>query len=146
MKKLLILAVGILLVATGVVGKYNEDNYPKLDNNYESFNNSVTHIGMNRSYRLFDNNNEKYSEDDLMKEVVEYIDLINSDFAVLDVLAIEDTSYYFSIIETSTGKGAFELVIDPYTKNIYPAMGPNIMWNLKYNSNYGENQHMGKVL
>lgn len=41
-------------------------------------------------------------------------------------------SLYFQVNEASTGKGAFELLINKQTCSIYPEMGPNMMWNTKY--------------
>jgi hypothetical protein len=46
---------------------------------------------------------------------------------------IFDINAYVVIEETETGLGAFELLVDPVTKNAYPEHGPNMMWNLKYN-------------
>ena len=45
--------------------------------------------------------------------------------------------FYVQIQEKSTGYGAFELTIDKYTGNIYPEMGPNMMWNTKYTTTTG---------
>jgi hypothetical protein len=41
-------------------------------------------------------------------------------------------NFYVQVNEVSTGKGAFELLINKYTGSIYPEMGPNMMWNTKY--------------
>jgi len=41
-------------------------------------------------------------------------------------------NYYVQINEKSTGRGAFELLINKYTGSIYPEMGPNMMWNTEY--------------
>src|SRR6266498_4366747 len=39
---------------------------------------------------------------------------------------------YLVVKETSTGNGAFELLVDPGSQVAYPEYGPNMMWNLKY--------------
>lgn len=39
---------------------------------------------------------------------------------------------YALIAETDTDKGAFELLVDPFTGAIRPEYGPNMMWNTKY--------------
>jgi hypothetical protein len=41
-------------------------------------------------------------------------------------------NFYVQVNEQSTGKGAFELLVNKYTGSIYPEMGPNMMWNTKY--------------
>ncbi len=52
----------------------------------------------------------------------------------LTVKQIEEytNNFYVQVNEVSTGKGAFELLINKYTGSIYPEMGPNMMWNTKY--------------
>jgi len=34
--------------------------------------------------------------------------------------------------EVKTGIGAFEVLVDPDNMDVFPEMGPNMMWNLKY--------------
>jgi len=41
-------------------------------------------------------------------------------------------NYYVQFSEKSTGINAFEALIDPYTGDLYPEPGPNMMWNAKY--------------
>ena len=43
-----------------------------------------------------------------------------------------NNNFYVSVKETATGRGAFELLVDPYTGAVMPEMGPNMMWNAKY--------------
>ena len=43
-----------------------------------------------------------------------------------------DYNFYVEFSEESTGIGAFEALIDPYTGDMYPEPGPNMMWNTKY--------------
>jgi hypothetical protein len=43
-----------------------------------------------------------------------------------------DNNAYVVVKETSTGMGAFELLVDPVSQVAYPEFGPNMMWNLKY--------------
>ncbi len=69
----------------------------------------------------------------VLKEKVDaYISSYNEDLMIGDIFIYEDTDYYFSIMEKSTGKGAMELLVNPYTGIVYPEFGPNMMWNLKY--------------
>ena len=63
-----------------------------------------------------------------------------SDFLVgfgkkgLDVgeVMIFDNHAYVQVIEKETGRGAFEVLVDPVTLAVMPEPGPNMMWNLKY--------------
>ena len=43
-----------------------------------------------------------------------------------------DANFYALFVEAESGRGAFELLIDPYTSNVSPEPGPNMMWNLQY--------------
>ncbi len=57
--------------------------------------------------------------------------LNNPDLAVKE---IEEYSlnFYVQYYEKSSGIGAFEMLINPYTGAITPEPGPNMMWNTKY--------------
>jgi hypothetical protein len=57
--------------------------------------------------------------------------LNNSDLQISEVM-IFDNNAYVVVKETSTGNGAFELLVDPASQIAYPERGPNMMWNLKY--------------
>jgi len=57
--------------------------------------------------------------------------LKNADLQLAEVM-IFDNNAYVVVKETSTGVGAFELLVDPGSQIAYPEHGPNMMWNLKY--------------
>ena len=57
--------------------------------------------------------------------------LSNKDLAV-DEVEEYTQNFYVLVKENSTGRGAFELLINKYTGGISPEMGPNMMWNTKY--------------
>jgi hypothetical protein len=57
--------------------------------------------------------------------------LNNPDLAVAEVMVFSNNAYV-AVKETSTGKGAFELLVDPASQVAYPEPGPNMMWNVKY--------------
>jgi len=40
--------------------------------------------------------------------------------------------FYGEAIETESGRGAFEFLIDPTSGTVYAEPGPNMMWNLRY--------------
>ncbi len=46
-------------------------------------------------------------------------------------------NFYVLFVEKSTGTGAFEALIDPFTGDMYPEPGPNMMWNTKYGAMSG---------
>jgi len=52
----------------------------------------------------------------------------------IEKIILFDNHGYAQIIESDTGIGAMEVLIDPPTKRVYPEHGPNITWNLKYGS------------
>lgn len=57
--------------------------------------------------------------------------LANKDLTV-DEVEEYTQNFYVLVKESSTSKGAFELLIDKYTGTVSPEMGPNMMWNTKY--------------
>jgi hypothetical protein len=48
--------------------------------------------------------------------------------------------FYGEAIESKTGRGAFEFLIDPATGTVYAEPGPNMMWNLRFGT---MGAHMG---
>lgn len=82
-------------------------------------------------------------------EAVEsYLASLNDSNLALHEVMIFDNHAYAEIVEIDTGIGAMELLVDPTTKAVYPEMGPNMMWNLKYGmmSGYGGNGMMGGMM
>jgi hypothetical protein len=57
--------------------------------------------------------------------------LSNKDLAV-DEVEEYTQNFYALVKENSTGRGAFELLINKVTGAVSPEMGPNMMWNTKY--------------
>jgi hypothetical protein len=57
--------------------------------------------------------------------------LNNADLKVSEVMIFNNNAYV-AVKETSTGIGAFELLVDPTSQVAYPEFGPNMMWNVKY--------------
>ena len=84
---------------------------------------------------------EKMSIDKIRDAVENYIQIYNDNLEIADIFVFKDTDYYVSIQEKDTGKGAIELLVNPYTGDVYPENGPNITWNEKYaiygGSSYG---------
>jgi hypothetical protein len=57
--------------------------------------------------------------------------LNNSDLKIAEVMIFNNNAYVV-VKESSTGLGAFELLVDSISQTAYPEHGPNMMWNLKY--------------
>jgi hypothetical protein len=74
-------------------------------------------------------------------------DLNNSNLELADVM-IFDNQAYAQIVEKDSGIGVMEVLVDPATKIVYPEMGPNMMWNLKYGmmSGFGGYGMMGGMM
>lgn len=54
-----------------------------------------------------------------------------SNFKVVEVMEFQN-NFYAAVEEKDTGRGAFELLVDPSSGAVSPEMGPNMMWNTKY--------------
>jgi len=55
----------------------------------------------------------------------------NTNLAIAEVIEF-DNNFYAGVKEKSTGKYAIELLVNKYTGDVVPEMGPNMMWNTKY--------------
>lgn len=69
--------------------------------------------------------------------------LNNPDLKVVEVMVFSNNAYIV-VKETSTGLGAFELLVDPVSQVAYPEYGPNMMWNLKYGGNNRQDMMGGR--
>jgi hypothetical protein len=61
----------------------------------------------------------------------EYVTGVSSDLAVVEVMEFEN-NFYALVKEAESGRGAIELLIDPYTGSVGREPGPNMMWNDRY--------------
>lgn len=105
---------------------------------------------MNRWFNFYDRqldqNKEKLSIDKIKNNVNGYIKSYNSNLAIADIFVFKDSDYYVSVEEEDTGKGAMELLVNPYTGEIYPEYGPNMMWNEKYGMHGGRRPGMMSMM
>jgi hypothetical protein len=69
--------------------------------------------------------------------------LNNPDLKISEIMIFNNNAYVV-VTETSTGLGAFELLVDPASRIAYPEHGPNIMWNLKYGGLNHQNMMGGR--
>jgi len=74
---------------------------------------------------------ERLSLDQAVSLATDYASAFPGKLAVTEVMEFED-NFYAVLEETSTGHGALEILIDPYTGAVWPEFGPNMMWNDKY--------------
>ncbi|MFQ6085523.1 MAG: hypothetical protein ACE5OY_04575 [Candidatus Bathyarchaeia archaeon] len=69
-----------------------------------------------------------------------YLSSLNDPDLGIDEIMEFELNFYAIYYEKSTGIGAFEMLVDRYSGDIYPEPGPNMMWNTKYGGMVG---HMG---
>jgi hypothetical protein len=87
---------------------------------------------MMKGYRYGDPNLTPLTVNQAKASAENYLANLNdSDLQIAEIM-IFDNNAYVVVKETSTGKGAFELLVDPTSQIANPEHGPNMMWNLKY--------------
>ena len=75
---------------------------------------------------------EPLSLDEASQAVNSFLTEFNEANLELGEVMIFDNHAYAQITEKDSGLGAMEVLVDPATKAVYPEMGPNMMWNVKY--------------
>jgi hypothetical protein len=77
-----------------------------------------------------------------------YLTSLNDSNLALDEVMIFDNQAYGRIVEKDSDIGVMEVLVDPTTKAVFPEMGPNMMWNLKYGmmSGFGRYGMMGMMM
>jgi hypothetical protein len=70
--------------------------------------------------------------DGAQQAVGTYLANFNNPDLMLDEIMEFQYNFYAIVKEKSTGIGAFELLVAKDNGNVYPEMGPNMMWNTKY--------------
>ena len=82
--------------------------------------------------------------EDARAAVARYIDSQGySGLEIAEVMEFEH-NFYAIIEETDTGIGAMELLVDKWTGEVGPEIGPNMMWNTKYGM-HGRGGMMGRT-
>ena len=76
-------------------------------------------------------NAEPLTLDQATEAVTRYVIAYGDDLEVKEVMEFQ-WNFYAEVEEASTDIHAMELLIDKYTGQVYPEMGPNMMWNTKY--------------
>ena len=80
---------------------------------------------------------EQLTPNQILADVENYLEGYGNNLQVADIFVFTDADYYVSVEEKDTGRGAIELLVNPYTGQIYPEPGPNMMWNEKYSMMMG---------
>ncbi|WP_054870998.1 hypothetical protein [Caloranaerobacter sp. TR13] len=119
--------------------RYNTVNGYMWNNGYNGMSGMMNMMGAPRMMAMpnvfsnnIDNMNEKMPLDEIKKNINNYLKSYDKNLEIGDIFVFTDTEYYVSVEEKDTGKGAMELLVNPYTGYIYPEPGPNMMWNEKY--------------
>lgn len=74
--------------------------------------------------------------------VTNYLSSRNDENLSLGEIMIFDNHAYAQIIDETTETGAFEVLVDPVTGNVFPEPGPNMMWNTQYGMMAGSSSGM----
>jgi hypothetical protein len=74
---------------------------------------------------------QRLTIDQALDAAKKYVNRYGQGLAVTEIMEFNN-NFYGSVKETESGRGAFELLVDPYSGAVWPEMGPNIMWNVKY--------------
>jgi len=87
--------------------------------------------GMPGGWSGYNPNMEQITIDEAAEAVERYLGAYGQDLALVEVMEFA-WNFYAEVEEEDTGIHAMELLIDKYTGQVYPEMGPNMMWNTKY--------------
>jgi hypothetical protein len=75
---------------------------------------------------------EPITAEEAVQAVETYLAAYNNPDLVIDEVMTFSRNFYVDVKEESTGRMAFELLVDPSTGFVHPEPGPNMMWNTKY--------------
>ncbi len=64
--------------------------------------------------------------------VSNYLTTLDNNNLALGEIMIFDNHAYAQIIDEASQIGAFEVLVDPVSGDVFPEPGPNMMWNTKY--------------
>jgi hypothetical protein len=87
--------------------------------------------GMMGGWGGYNPNAERITIDAAAEAAERYLSAYWQDLALAEVMEFA-WNFYAEVEEEATGIHAMELLIDKYTGQVYPEMGPNMMWNTKY--------------
>lgn len=74
---------------------------------------------------------QRLTIDQVIESAKKYVAGYGQGLTVAEIMEFNN-NFYVSVKENTTGRGAFELLVDPYSGAVMPEMGPNMMWNARY--------------
>ncbi len=112
----------------GMMGTYDAAPGGAGINNYDGMG-----PGMMGAYGTYDQSStgQRITLDQALQQVQSYVTSAGSNFEVAEIMEFSN-NFYAAVLEKDTGKGAFELLVDPFSGDVFPEYGPNMMWNVKY--------------
>ena len=79
-------------------------------------------------------NYERITLDEAVTKAKAYLQNLDKSLTISEVMEFEN-NFYVVASESDSGRGAMELLVDPYSGAVSQEMGANRMWNLKYGTN-----------
>ena len=70
--------------------------------------------------------------DEVKQAVNAYLQRLGNDNLVIDEIMVFSNNGYALIMDKTTGSGAFEVLEDPVSKNVFLEYGPAMMWNITH--------------
>jgi hypothetical protein len=74
---------------------------------------------------------DRVSMDQALSKAQDSLSSYGKNIKIAEIMEFAN-NFYVSVKETDSGRGAVELLVDPYSGNVSPEPGPNMMWNSKY--------------
>ncbi len=87
--------------------------------------------GMTGNWNYGSATGQRLSLDQIVERAGQYAANTGRNLDVAEVMEFSN-NFYAVIREKDTGRGAFEILLDPYSGAITAEPGPNMMWNAKY--------------
>jgi hypothetical protein len=114
-----------MMMNNGMMGNMNGQNMPGMMNGQGSM------MGMMSGFSGL-SDVDPLTIDEVETAVNNYLATLNQDNLTLGEIMIFSNHTYAQVLDNDTGQGAFELLVDPTTGNVFPEPGPNMMWNTQY--------------
>ena len=87
--------------------------------------------GSTSPFQLGQTTGDRISIDQAQSHAQDSINKLGSNLKIAEVMEFAN-NFYVSVKETDSGRGAFELLVDPFSGAVSSEPGPNMMWNTKY--------------
>lgn len=87
--------------------------------------------GMMGNWRGNTPTDQRLTIEQALESAQTYVSSYGQELAVTEIMEFNN-NFYVIAKETGSGRGAFEMLVDPFSGEVWPEMGPNMMWNVKY--------------